>query len=167
MRHLICLTIMLTSAFAQATVYKWVDKDGKVHYSDEPQANAQVLELTEKTLNNIAPPAAPKPITATQAIEEVRYQVEIVSPTEEATLRNNNGDFDVTVQLTPEIDGQYLLALKLDGKLIGTPQASNTFKLTNIDRGEHILVVDAMTQNGKVFASSSPRKVFLHQATRK
>lgn len=167
MRHLLYLTFMLASAFAQANVYKWVDKDGKVHYSDEPQANAQLVELNEKTFNNIAPPAQPRPITATQAIEEVRYQVNIVSPSEEETLRNNNGDFDVTVELTPEINGQYLLALKIDGELVGAPQASNTFKLTNVDRGEHILVVDAMTQNGKVFASSSPRKVFLHQAARK
>ncbi|HCE51161.1 MAG TPA: DUF4124 domain-containing protein, partial [Shewanella baltica] len=37
MRSLTLIGLVLFSMLAQATVYKWVDKDGKVHYSDEPQ----------------------------------------------------------------------------------------------------------------------------------
>jgi len=153
---------------AQATVYKWVDKDGKVHYSDEPQPNAQVVELKEKTLNQIALPL-PKTESnnANQAIESIQYQVNITSPAEEETVRDNNGDFDVVATITPELKSQYLMVLKLDGNPIGQPQIGGTFKLKNIDRGEHTLVVDALTQNGKVFASSSPRKIFLHQAAKR
>ncbi len=36
MRTLMIISLALLSLVAQATVYKWVDKDGKVHYSDEP-----------------------------------------------------------------------------------------------------------------------------------
>jgi hypothetical protein len=168
MRSFTLIGLMLFSMLAQATVYKWVDKDGKVHYSDEPQPNAQVVELKDKTLNQIALPL-PKTDSnnASQAIESVQYQVNITSPTEEETVRDNNGDFEVIATITPELKSQYLMALRLDGKLVGQPQIGGTFKLKDIDRGEHILVVDAMTQNGKVFASSSPRKIFLHQAAKR
>lgn len=168
MRSLTLIGLVLFSMLAQATVYKWVDKDGKVHYSDEPQPNAQVVELKEKTLNQIALPL-PKTESnnANQAIESIQYQVNITSPTEEETVRDNNGDFDVVATITPELKSQYLMTLKLDGNPVGQPQIGGTFKLKNIDRGEHTLVVDALTQNGKVFASSSPRKIFLHQAAKR
>ncbi|WP_300481670.1 DUF4124 domain-containing protein [Shewanella sp.] len=168
MRSLTLIGLVLFSMLAQATVYKWVDKDGKVHYSDEPQPNAQVVELKEKTLNQIALPL-PKTESnnANQAIESIQYQVNITSPAEEETVRDNNGDFDVVATITPELKSQYLMTLKLDGNPIGQPQIGGTFKLKNIDRGEHTLVVDALTQNGKVFASSSPRKIFLHQAAKR
>ncbi|MGI2195885.1 DUF4124 domain-containing protein [Shewanella baltica] len=168
MRSLTLIGLVLFSMLAQATVYKWVDKDGKVHYSDEPQPNAQVVELKEKTLNQIALPL-PKTDSnnANQAIESIQYKVNITSPAEEETVRDNNGDFDVVATITPELKSQYLMVLKLDGTPVVQPQIGGTFKLKNIDRGEHTLVVDALTQNGKVFASSSPRKIFLHQAAKR
>ncbi|MBO6228593.1 MAG: DUF4124 domain-containing protein [Shewanella sp.] len=168
MRSLTLIGLVLFSMLAQATVYKWVDKDGKVHYSDEPQPNAQVVELKEKTLNQIALPL-PKTDSnnANQAIESIQYKVNITSPAEEETVRDNNGDFDVVATITPELKSQYLMVLKLDGTPVGQPQIGGIFKLKNIDRGEHTLVVDALTQNGKVFASSSPRKIFLHQAAKR
>ncbi|MCU7994364.1 DUF4124 domain-containing protein [Shewanella glacialipiscicola] len=168
MRSLTLIGLMLFSMLAQAVVYKWVDKDGKVHYSDEPQPNAQIVELKDKTLNQISLPLPKTDMDdANQAIESIQYQVDITSPSEEETVRNNNGDFEVVATITPELKGQYLMAIKLDGKPIGQPQIGNVFQLKNIDRGQHTLVVDAMTQNGKVFASSPPRKIFLHQATKR
>ncbi|MCS6129063.1 DUF4124 domain-containing protein [Shewanella baltica] len=168
MRSLTLIGLVLFSMLVQATVYKWIDKDGKVHYSDEPQPNAQVVELKEKTLNQIALPL-PKADSnnANQAIESIQYKVNITSPAEEETVRDNNGDFDVVATITPELKSQYLMVLKLDGTPVDQPQIGGTFKLKNIDRGEHTLVVDALTQNGKVFASSSPRKIFLHQAAKR
>ncbi|MFG0453922.1 DUF4124 domain-containing protein [Shewanella mangrovisoli] len=164
MRALTLISLLLLSLFAQATVYKWVDKDGKVHYSDEPHPNAEVVELKEKTLNQIALPPVKNDADDSQVIQQIQYQVVITSPIEEETVRDNNGDFQVTATVTPEIKSQYLMALKLDGQTVGQPQVGGIFQLKNIDRGEHTIVVDAMTQNGKVFASSSPRKIFLHQA---
>ncbi|MGI2097593.1 DUF4124 domain-containing protein [Shewanella glacialipiscicola] len=168
MRSLTLIGLMLFSMLAQAVVYKWVDKDGKVHYSDEPQPNAQIVELKDKTLNKISLPQPKTDIDdVNQAIESIQYQVNITAPNEEETVRDNNGDFEVVATITPELKGQYLMAIKLDGKPIGQPQVGNIFQLKNIDRGQHTLVVDAMTQNGKVFASSPPRKIFLHQATKR
>ena len=38
------MSLACTVALA-ATVYKWVDEDGVVHYSDQPHENAQKVEL--------------------------------------------------------------------------------------------------------------------------
>ena len=46
---LAALYVATLAAQAQAT-YRWVDKDGKVHYSDQPPAPAQMKEVQKKKL---------------------------------------------------------------------------------------------------------------------
>jgi uncharacterized protein DUF4124 len=52
MRSLICLlaaAAALASAHASAEVYKWVDKNGRIHYSDQiPDKGARVLSVGDR-----------------------------------------------------------------------------------------------------------------------
>lgn len=50
-RHIValCCTIAATAALAQSTVYRWVDKDGKVHFSDSPPP-ADAKQSSQKTM---------------------------------------------------------------------------------------------------------------------
>ncbi len=56
------------AALAQHTVYKWVDKEGVVHFSDEPPAPSQALSVEEIRLaespphTQASPPPARKPV---------------------------------------------------------------------------------------------------------
>ena len=46
MRFIWVFALALAAATAQAgDVYKWKDKDGKVHYGDRPKTDAQAVEL--------------------------------------------------------------------------------------------------------------------------
>ena len=50
-RHIValCCTIAASAALAQSTVYRWVDKDGKVHFSDSPPP-ADARQSSQKTM---------------------------------------------------------------------------------------------------------------------
>ena len=49
-RHVAALCVLFSAAaLAQTTVYRWVDKDGKVHFSDAPPP-ADVRDSTQKTM---------------------------------------------------------------------------------------------------------------------
>ena len=48
------IVAMLAAGTATAAVYKWVDKDGKVHYGDRPVAGAQQQSITAP---GVTPPA--------------------------------------------------------------------------------------------------------------
>ena len=51
MRHIValCCTIAASAALAQSTVYRWVDKEGKVHFSDSaPPSDAS--QSSQKTM---------------------------------------------------------------------------------------------------------------------
>ncbi len=44
-----CMAALLTlSATASAEVYRWVDGQGRVHYSDRPSANAQLVSVRSR-----------------------------------------------------------------------------------------------------------------------
>ncbi|ARD20599.1 DUF4124 domain-containing protein [Shewanella japonica] len=168
MRLVLIISLILTSivlSSSHATVYRWVDENGKVHYSDEPRENAETVELNQNTQNSISVRVPAEVDSNTKPAEAVTYRVRIVNPTQEETIRSNQGNFTVVASAAPELPNGYLLALYIDDILYGQPQSSAIFNVTEVNRGEHNLVVKILTQNGKVLASSSVRKIFLHQAS--
>ncbi|WP_228768318.1 DUF4124 domain-containing protein [Shewanella sp. TC10] len=167
MTSLIISLILSSMAISNshATVYRWVDENGKVHYSDEPKENAEAVDLSANTQNNISVSIPTETEVMKKSAEPITYRVRIVNPTQEETIRNNQGNFTVVASAAPELPKGYLLALYIDDILYGQPQPSAIFNVTEVNRGEHNLVVKILTQNGKVLASSSARKIFLHQAS--
>jgi glutaredoxin len=67
------------AASAQSTVYRWVDKNGKVHYSDSPPEPG-VKDVTQKRMGGGVPEAPQLPM-ATQLAMKSSPAVLYVSPT--------------------------------------------------------------------------------------
>ncbi|GGI82523.1 DUF4124 domain-containing protein [Shewanella gelidii] len=167
MRLFLLACLAVVPIIAQATVYRWVDENGKVHYSDKPTSNAEIVTLKENTHNKVTVPKAidyEKDVTAQEAEVAVDYKLSIISPEQEATIRDNDGNVDIVATTQPKPPKSALYTLYMDGKLVGEAQHNAVFNLKNIDRGTHQFEVKMITQSGKVLASSSPRTVFLHRA---
>ncbi len=64
-RVLMCAVLLVWSGMASATVYKWVDAQGKVQYGDSPPdgVNAEVIEMP----GSHAAPAAAQPAAPAHA----------------------------------------------------------------------------------------------------
>jgi hypothetical protein len=91
------------AALAQHTVYKWVDKEGVVHFSDEPPAPSQALSVEEIKLAESPPhtQASPPPVRrpATTPKEDKREATRPPSmPSPETT------DIDFTALTLEELD---------------------------------------------------------------
>lgn len=157
-------TLLLLAFHAQAVVYKWVDENGNVHYSDTPVEGAIEVELKENTHNNVVLPPAPKLNPTTPEAVNVSYSMQIESPAAEATVRNNNGDFTVSASISPKPPLTTRYQLLLDGSPHGTPQDGPWFQLRGIDRGEHSIQVQALNGSGKVLATTASRIIYLHRA---
>jgi Domain of unknown function (DUF4124) len=70
--------VLLLSGNVNAEVYKWVDKDGKIQYSDQPPLSGEAKKMKKKTKDtgNAAPAAAgtgAKP-PASVADQEVEFR---------------------------------------------------------------------------------------------
>ena len=169
MRNIFLTTIVLAlsltgwafSGAAQTQVYKTVNKDGPVTYSDTPTAGAEELELSGSSTIESVPVKPLPPLSSGQDNDGVNYRLNIMTPAPDATLRNNNGDIRIATRIEPQAQGNYLLDF-------GGQQYSSTsgvFNLENIDRGTHTYTVLFTDNKGKVIASSEQRTLHLHQAS--
>src|SRR5215469_5432068 len=102
MRRLAFTLIAFACSVAFATtIYKWVDENGVVHYSDQPHANAQKLQITgvqTYSANSASLPGAGAPGEEKQANP---YQgCAIAQPLDQQNLPNAQSVF-VRVQSDP------------------------------------------------------------------
>ncbi|WP_438864807.1 DUF4124 domain-containing protein [Neptunicella sp.] len=160
----LCFYLLCTVTYA-GQLYKVIQQDGSVVYTDIPTGNAQPVDLS--SANSAVMPAYQGKIPTTtrnQKVEKtsVSHQLIISSPTEQQTIRNNNGELSVVASIEPKASG--IAQLFLDGKML-IQQASLNFTLHNIDRGEHVISIKLVSQSGKLIASSQDRVFYLHKAS--
>jgi len=140
-------------AMVEATLYKAVDAQGQVYYSDTPSINSQPIEPIET--NNTA---QSNPITTedpkTQAQSE-DYKVSIINPENDTTITPGEENIFITVLVTPALKDSDTLQLIVDKLPYGDPQKDVSFKITRLERGEHTLQVQIVRKNDKPIQSNS------------
>ncbi len=117
-----------------ATVYRWVDADGVVHFSDQPAEGAEKVVTSSGTSRGIltAPSPAPAPNTPAPDRPKATFadtQVSIVSPAREQTF---SGDEPVTASLSiePAPKGRPLsVTWTLNGAAVGEGADAMSFTL--------------------------------------
>ncbi|MGI9278439.1 MAG: DUF4124 domain-containing protein [Endozoicomonas sp.] len=155
----IIFTLLLTLPLLGQTseIYKTVDKNGNVTFTDSPGANkkAEPVELTPIT-------SIPSTQTSNRStIKRIDDQKEnlyptftITEPANDSTVRDN-GNFTVKVSLKPSLAIGHNLSLSVNGVQQGKPQRNPQFKLKNINRGTHLLSVAILDRNGKTLKTTN------------
>jgi hypothetical protein len=150
-----------------AAVYKSVDSQGNVVYTDEPSADAQPVKLPP--LSTVpAPryqPSDQSPAEAEQSAQADYQQVSIVSPTQDETLRDNTGAVPVNVVTQPDLDSAsgHRFRYYLDGQAQGKPTESGRIIFDNLDRGSHTVEAAIVDSTGQELIRSSSVRFFLHR----
>src|SRR5258708_33128725 len=127
-----------------ATVYKWVDENGLVHYSDQPHAGAQKVEVpgaqtykaTEATAA-AAPPGMPQPPALASPPAYAGFA--IAQPTEDQVLLGIDS-LAIIVRTDPALQPGDKVYLMMDGQPLngGGPTGSRDLA-TPVARGPHLL----------------------------
>lgn len=167
---ILCLTISPWS-MAQ-NVYSWVDDNGVLHFSDSPGgSNAVALTVDNFGTEVVPQPPANVPSKAgTSKAEkptpkkEIPFKINLLSPEHNETIRSNNGNISIKVELTRPLQIGESLQLMLDGKAYGAPSTLTEWNLKNIDRGAHTFAVQAV-ERGKVLTTSRFVTVHLQRAS--
>lgn len=149
------LTVLLFLVFTivtAETVYKTVDEDGNVIFSDQPSDGAEQIELQQlQTIKNPNTPRLPPRNTSARAPDPADYYqaLSITSPADGEGYRNNAGNLSVSLSLQPALKSGHKVVIKLDGVEIASGTALSA-TVENVDRGTHSLsatVVDAEGNN--------------------
>lgn len=160
-----CLVALaFASSAAHAATYKWVDKDGKVHYSDQPVAGAEKVDLkpltevpstpVEQAQSSDQPP--PEPLdSATQY-----SSMTITNPKQGDSLRGSGIGLNISVDLSPSLGGDDRIEYLLDGKVVEQ-------NVPYVERGTHTVSARVVDPDGrtKISAPSVTFQVFQNIAT--
>ncbi len=150
----------------QAAVYKSVDAQGNVVYTDEPTGNGKPVDLPP--LSTIPPPkytpASPQEKSATPATAGYT-QLRITSPGADATLRDNTGDVPVSAAIEPALNvaAGHRFQYYLDGQTQGESTTAARIVITNVDRGTHNVSVAVVDGEGKEVMRSTAVPFHLHR----
>jgi hypothetical protein len=99
----IVLTVACASVNAQQTVYKWVDEEGVVHFSEEPPVESPKAEV-EVFATDPAPTYVPPAQTATKSLSAFETDVERKSAQPEIQKRPLVKEIDITEMSLADLD---------------------------------------------------------------
>jgi len=163
------LLLLLCAAAASAQVYKWVDEDGIVHYTDQPVPGAERIDIESRPTSRSAP--RPRATTrrqddaATEApAQPFRYEsISFASPTSEESLWNIGGILNVQLSLSPGLRSGDRVRIYFDGEprmITGTGVV-----LEEVWRGTHNLQAEVLDASGALLIRSRPIQFHVHQTS--
>lgn|SRR5690606_34193584 len=153
---LLALTIAAAAGPASAvTVWRWVDQNGVVHYSDRPVDGAERIELSGPQTypgGQQGLPSATAERSATSPVpqqDQAPYRrFEIVAPAQQETLWNIGGTLAVTVALEPPLQPGHRLDVYLDGERRSLGATSTQLTVPEVYRGLHTLQAVVVDEAG-------------------
>lgn len=162
----VCLPAFLfalsPAVFAQ--VYKYIDENGNIAYSDTPPADKQDMQPTDLP-NIIVQPSVEVPDRQrSEAKIDRDIQISISSPAEGATILGGASSFSVSASVNKKLLANETVRLMVNG----TPHASSTaralnWQVTDLIRGEYQLSAEVLDTNQKVIASSPSVQIFVQR----
>ena len=155
------LALLTTSVDVNAKIYKSVDAEGRVVFTDiPPKDDQQSVEV--ETYNTYTPAT---PIATPESEAEVEEPVEdvapsytslrITAPSDDEPVRENAGNVTISVTSTPALDTSrgHTLQVLLDDVVMANGEG-NSLSLTNVDRGTHSVIVQIVDAQGEIKITS-------------
>lgn len=166
---LVLAGLFVLAAAASATdVYRWVDEDGVVHYSDSPHPGAQKVEIAEPTTVPAyrRPGAAERRAPASgdrQAATAGYESLSIVQPAADETLWNIEGRLTVQLALQPPLRPGDRVRLYFDGE--AREVTGLQVQLDEVYRGAHSLQAEVVNPAGELMIRSEPIRFYVQQTS--
>lgn len=165
MRIALLLAGMILSLAAEPQeIYRWVDKDGIVHYEDQPGApDAERIELVGLSSYEAGPTPAdtgePEP---PPSVGPVYQSLSIVQPAPDETFFGAGATVPVLAELDGALRPGHSLVFFFNGNRV--PDADGfSAELSNLDRGTHFLRAAVLDENGAPVITSPQITIHVRQ----
>jgi len=154
---------MAVSVQAEA-VYKSVDEDGNVVYTDTPAADAEKIQIKNVQPIETAPVESNESSPDQEQQEKTYTKLEITSPKEGDSIYDNSGIINIRLSVVPALRAREgdKLVLHMDGQQIDESKR-NQFNLNGIEPGKHSFVVVIINKDEKELQRSAPVSLILYR----
>jgi len=145
-------------------VYRQVDTEGNVTFSDQPNPGAEKIEVAPTNVHNFPKAPAIKPLQDKSEGKELYKSLAISSPAMDTTIRDS-GDVLIRAKISPALRKSHNLLYSDNGQPIGEPSRKLSLQLINLSRGTHLIQVDVVDADNKVLISSAPLSIHVHRTS--
>ncbi|MFN2359449.1 MAG: DUF4124 domain-containing protein [Marinobacter sp.] len=166
--------VFVTGIFAfvtlplSAEVYRQVDAQGNVTYTDEPAEGSEAEEVEVKPVTTVTLPK----LESVQEPEQLRERVEeqgaaydsvtFVAPGDDEAFHSGSGDVEFQVTSSPSLRDNHKYEVTLDGQPVGQSE-SGTVMVRNVYRGTHDAGVNIIDGNGVTIKSGDTISFTIHR----
>lgn len=161
----ILLASLIFSTSVHSEMYKWVDEEGNTNYSDKQPFENASTHITPD-INTTPAVKAPKPPIIEETAKQTVYQFfKITSPEHNATIRDNQGNFSISLAIQPALNtaqGHYISVL-LDNKLAQDRLTGLGAQFSNVDRGTHQITALIKNKQGKILLRTKNITIYMHR----
>ena len=157
---ILSISVFLISVSNAETVYKTVDAEGNVYFSDTKTENAEIIKIKDAQIIDL-PKIRSSDVSKKEPIHDVATYSElvIISPKDDSTVRNSAGEIKINLNIVPELKQTDTVLLFVDGKQVLSGRSPQLL-LSNIDRGTHTIEAAIKNEPGDILIRSN--KVILH-----
>lgn len=148
------LSLAMFAVAVQAAVYKRVNEDGEVFYSDSPAPGAQRLQLPELPTYN-PPPVGTLGAPSRVVIKNDFYNSFVFAhPANGTTITDDLGVVHAELQLEPQLRENHSIQYYLDDKPYGPATDLLAVIMSNLTPGGHRLSASVVDSAGNVLIST-------------
>ncbi|MDN6319326.1 MAG: DUF4124 domain-containing protein [Marinobacter sp.] len=158
--------LLLIAGPVTAEVYRNVDAQGNVTFSDEPSKGAETVKV--KPVTTVTLPK-PKNVRETDKLREdvkregsVYESVSFTHPEDEQAFHSGSGDVRFEMRSTPGLESGHKYEVTLDGQPVGQ-STSGTVTVNNVYRGTHEAGIHIVDSNGVQIKTGSPVRFTVHR----
>lgn len=154
MRPLLALILALIAASAGAEVYRWVDSEGRVQFSDRPVTGAEPVPLqAPRPEPTPEPEAAPRPAGGDTG---PYASFEVVTPEPNATVRDAEGKVQISLLLEPSLAEGHRLRVLVNGQAPEGEGPGTQMVIQGLPFGSHRLQAEVLDELGVPIAYTAP-----------
>jgi len=150
---LLLATLIVSAAAPAQEIYRWVDRDGVVHYADQPGApNAQRIDYAGLKAGpaeaDATAAAAPEPAQRNDAASERYQSLVITSPSPGQSFFGTDTAVPVSLDLQPPLQNGDRFVVMVDGKRVVDDLRDPFTDLSGLPRGTHFVRAAVLDASG-------------------
>lgn len=136
-------------------IYRWVDKDGVVHYADQPGApDAERVEIASSNEYEATPADSGGSGSYSQPQAPIAYvSLRITQPAADEVFFGADANITAAAELGGELQSDHTLVFFVDGNRVAA-EGEGAVQLPALDRGTHFLRAAVLDQNDRPLITS-------------
>lgn len=163
MKIFIALLVALANSSAWAEeVYREVNDAGVPTFSDHAKPGAEPITLRKPSIftdTRYQQSQLKRRSDDSLTPMKMDYSLLVTNPLDDSVVRDNAGNLNLTISISPSVQSGHSAELLMDGTKIRDLHGNGIIALTNVDRGTHAFNIRIIDKEGNVVIDGPSNKI--------